>query len=1235
MAESRTNSEGQGSSLCGLQMTCSSDIPSNLKKHLNHSIHNTMLDDSLLHLDNTELKCSSASYKHTNDNGYSDSNEPMDMSVSGKCSDSNQASVSHKVDKELFSGKESSAMLSSQPLTNNSLAKPTLSSKFMISSLLSTKAVSSVTTILTQARSCQQSQQSKVTKSTSNCDSVPNTTPESSTKLFETKQTTRSLETDSQSELSNSVVSNSLNHPKGDSLNNNTGQLQLGPGARVHTELAAETQNNEERVRIVSAVRYEDVEDMQVEETNSLTVKDPVLHTDAVSPGAVNESDMKIKKMVDGKSISSLKSDLCNKADVSDENNVLDESDEIQAQSSTDDDVLLIDEHYDSDSIMESNKVDDTSAWKIGSANSSAMHESTDLDPELVNNSKDMKSTQGSESVDICSSKNALSDHQTVLDYSVKSHKSNNDDNSVVDISDSEDAQIQRQVKLGNKSDKDKGVKLQTQDGAAAAVKDQSFTERDARPCTGAETEAHTHSSLAGTSVTSLDDDVRLAVHAELPEVSELNMSAECAENDVTCESTSRLKVSTHSANMNASLVNSPETSNSNEEKQMQLGVSLDKKVSADRMPDKEADFHETNSVIVGNPPMDRRESLNDQDKTEDDIPLTDTGDDNKPANSSTEKYTFKNILFMPKDKTTSQKNTAADKESESLASTETVATGKSVTTVSTVGETSITQITASDTTEKQSHQNESHVKAHSPEQVNNDTGNERKRLQTETLSSASKRSKLDSVISNDKVVNDGTSKTDKVVIAEKNIPSTEVKSAVKPKDDKAVLLSNEVLQSLISLRVKAFIKNQKQANLDRLNLRTRGMQSASNLWKETAKHLERSVLELTALNQKLESRKAHLVAVKTQPTSSPTPVQRTPPVVTQPFVHRTGRPGRPPLYPRPAPNIPPPAPQPPVIRPPAPPQEKMPPSSKPVETPVPTNNVNLIDLTDDEETSKNVITKTPKTVSSQTPNHITNKPYTGVKTGVPSPGNGYVRQSPQAPGTSGNLLGSQIMQSSVSGSQHLTTSNIADTQPHLVTPNNSATQHSGTANQPTFRPGAATSTYGSSGQANTPTNPRNMAPNPTPPAVTSPTASGAPKTAALSLPPSFLISNKHPAPLPSNMDTGNAPPTAKKRPPKPSLKISRVSQGIVLSWNMPSLFDVEKIASYQLYAYQESDSATPRSSLWKKVGEVTALPLPMACTLTQFQEGNKYHFAVRAVDQYGRCGSYSDPSSIYLGPKS
>ncbi|KAL3877905.1 hypothetical protein ACJMK2_035547 [Sinanodonta woodiana] len=122
-----------------------------------------------------------------------------------------------------------------------------------------------------------------------------------------------------------------------------------------------------------------------------------------------------------------------------------------------------------------------------------------------------------------------------------------------------------------------------------------------------------------------------------------------------------------------------------------------------------------------------------------------------------------------------------------------------------------------------------------------------------------------------------------------------------------------------------------------------------------------------------------------------------------------------------------------------------------------------------------------------------------------------------------------------------------------------------------------------------------------------------------------------HPAPFPS-VPTNQVQPGQKPLPPKPGLKISRVSQGIVLSWNMTISDTHAEIASYQLFAYQEGVAA-PSSNLWKKVGEVKALPLPMACTLTQFQEGNKYHFAVRAVDVHNRVGHFSDPSSIHLLP--
>lgn len=129
---------------------------------------------------------------------------------------------------------------------------------------------------------------------------------------------------------------------------------------------------------------------------------------------------------------------------------------------------------------------------------------------------------------------------------------------------------------------------------------------------------------------------------------------------------------------------------------------------------------------------------------------------------------------------------------------------------------------------------------------------------------------------------------------------------------------------------------------------------------------------------------------------------------------------------------------------------------------------------------------------------------------------------------------------------------------------------------------------------------------------------------------PPNIQPKRHPAPLPDSPHYSISP-LSKLPPPAPSLKISKVANGIVLSWNMTLSDKYADIVSYQLYAYQEVAGVSPSTNLWKKVGDVRALPLPMACTLTQFSEGNNYYFAVRAVDSHSRKGQYSIPGNISL----
>ncbi|PIK59692.1 putative activating transcription factor 7-interacting protein 1 isoform X1 [Apostichopus japonicus] len=99
---------------------------------------------------------------------------------------------------------------------------------------------------------------------------------------------------------------------------------------------------------------------------------------------------------------------------------------------------------------------------------------------------------------------------------------------------------------------------------------------------------------------------------------------------------------------------------------------------------------------------------------------------------------------------------------------------------------------------------------------------------------------------------------------------------------------------------------------------------------------------------------------------------------------------------------------------------------------------------------------------------------------------------------------------------------------------------------------------------------------------------------------------------------------------PSPSIRISHSPEGVVLSWNITTTQDHPTVKKYFLYAYQVLNTP-PSTSHWKRIGEVGALPPPMACTLNQFQPGSTYFLAICAVDVYDRPGYFSKTEEVVI----
>ncbi|KAH8367220.1 hypothetical protein KR084_008336 [Drosophila pseudotakahashii] len=127
--------------------------------------------------------------------------------------------------------------------------------------------------------------------------------------------------------------------------------------------------------------------------------------------------------------------------------------------------------------------------------------------------------------------------------------------------------------------------------------------------------------------------------------------------------------------------------------------------------------------------------------------------------------------------------------------------------------------------------------------------------------------------------------------------------------------------------------------------------------------------------------------------------------------------------------------------------------------------------------------------------------------------------------------------------------------------------------------------------------------------------------------PTSSRLRYSHPAPLPTS-PAQPFNPAWKVPPSRPVIRINLLDTGIVISWTLedtsPRFADC---VTYQIYAYQETIHE-PSTDSWRHVGDVNAMLLPMAVTLNQFQENQRYYFAVRGVDKHQRFGPFSVPKT-------
>lgn len=103
-----------------------------------------------------------------------------------------------------------------------------------------------------------------------------------------------------------------------------------------------------------------------------------------------------------------------------------------------------------------------------------------------------------------------------------------------------------------------------------------------------------------------------------------------------------------------------------------------------------------------------------------------------------------------------------------------------------------------------------------------------------------------------------------------------------------------------------------------------------------------------------------------------------------------------------------------------------------------------------------------------------------------------------------------------------------------------------------------------------------------------------------------------------------------KNMPQKPVVKVGHIqdTQGIALLWNFeeedPHAPDMECYYIYVAQEYQDGSFTT-----WKTMGVIKAMPLPMACRISNRAGGKMLYFVIIGKDVYGRYGPYSEVKAV------